>query len=232
VEGAQVYFTTQLGKYIPGSVWPAVMQMEEGRRHGASRATMLWANLCALLLNCAVGLILACILLPVYDASAFHRYWWILVAIPALVAAVHPKVLPAVINRVLALLGRPTLAEHVDPLAEVKAGGWALVVWAGFGGHLAILVAASGASGVGDIARSVGAMALAVPLGVLFIPAPAGAGIREVVLLLVLRTMMSSGDALAVVVGSRVLLLVCDLILAGATALVAVLWRRHRATAT
>jgi hypothetical protein len=232
VEGGRVYFTTQLGKYIPGSVWPAVMQMEEGRRHGATRATMLWANLCTLLLNCAVGLILACILLPIYDASAFHRYWWVLVAVPALVAAIHPKVLPAVINRVLVLLGRPTLAEHVGPLAEIKAGGWAVVSWAGLGGHLAVLVAASGASGVGDIARSVGAMALAVPLGVLFIPAPAGAGIREVVLLLVLRTMMSSGDALAVVVGSRVLLLLCDVVLAGGTVVLDQLWRRHRAAAT
>ncbi|MDA8043656.1 MAG: UPF0104 family protein [Actinomycetota bacterium] len=230
-EGARVYFTTQLGKYLPGSIWPALMQMEAGRRRGATRATMLWANLGAVLLNCAVGLAVACVLLPIYDAGAFHRYWWVLLAVPALLASVHPRVLPAVINRVLLLLRRPQLAAHVVPRAELKAAAWAAVSWAGFGGHIAFLVAASGASSAGDVARSVGAIALAVPLGVLFIPAPAGAGIRDVVLLLVLRTMMSSGDALAVVVGSRVLLLACDLVLAGAVAAPLLRWRRAGTTA-
>jgi hypothetical protein len=53
---------------------------------------------------------------------------------------------------------------------------------------------------------------------VLLIPAPAGAGLREVVLLLVLRSILSNGQALAVVIGSRVLLIVADLLLAGLAA--------------
>ncbi len=227
-EGATVYFTTQLGKYLPGSVWPAVMQMETGQRRGATRPTMLWANLSALLINCAVGLIVACVLLPVYDTSAFGRYWWVLFAVPAILVALHPKVLPAVINRMLVVLGRQPMSERVRPGAELRAAGWATLSWAGFGGHLAVLVLAIGPSGFGSVARSIGAIALAVPLGVLFLPAPAGAGIREVVMLLVLRSMMSSGDALAIVVTSRALLLVCDLLLAGAAAL-PMLWRQRSA---
>jgi glycosyltransferase 2 family protein len=58
-------------------------------------------------------------------------------------------------------------------------------------------------------------MALAISAGVLFIPAPAGAGLREVILVLVLRSALTPGQALAVAVGSRVLLIVADLLLAG-----------------
>ena len=218
-DGGRVFFVTQLGKYVPGSVWPAFMQMEAGRRRGATRATMLWANLSALILNCAVGLSVACILLPIYDRHAFDQYWWVLLALPALVAPLHPKVLPAIMDGVLRLLRRPARRERVDPRAELRAVGWSLLSWVGFGGHLAVLVAASGHSGTSAVALSVGAMALAVPLGVLVIPVPAGAGIREVVLVLVLGSLMSSGQAFAVAVGSRAILVVCDLLLAGVAGL-------------
>jgi hypothetical protein len=58
-------------------------------------------------------------------------------------------------------------------------------------------------------------MALAIPLGVLFIPAPAGAGIRDVILVLVLSAPLGAGPALGVVIVSRVLLIIGDLLLAG-----------------
>jgi hypothetical protein len=58
-EGARVFFVSQLGKYLPGSVWPVVMQMEAGRSRGASRRTMLAANLITVLLSVCVGLVFA-----------------------------------------------------------------------------------------------------------------------------------------------------------------------------
>ena len=59
-------------------------------------------------------------------------------------------------------------------------------------------------------------MALAVSAGILFIPAPAGAGLRELVLVLVLKPDLGTGGALAIVVASRVLLVAADLLLAAA----------------
>ncbi len=213
-DGSRVFFTSQLGKYLPGSVWPALLQMEAGRRRGAARATMLWANLASLVVSCAVGLTVASVLLPAYDAAALRRYWWGLLAIPFLLAALHPRVLPWAMDRALRLLRRPPLHQEVDFARELRAGGWSLLSWLALGAHLASLVAGSGPVGFAPVALAVGGMALAVPLGILFIPAPAGAGVRDVVLVLVLRSTMASGPALAVVVGSRVLLVLCDLVLA------------------
>ena len=89
--GSRVFFASQLGKYLPGSVWPVVMQMEAGRSRGANRRTMLSANLIVVVMSCSVGLLVACLLLPLHDAHALVRYWWALLALPILVALLHPR---------------------------------------------------------------------------------------------------------------------------------------------
>ena len=219
-DGARVFFVSQLGKYVPGSVWPVIMQMEAGRRRGATRAKMLWANLSALILGCTVGLVVACALLPIYDRQALARYWWALLALPALIAVLHPRVLPWALERVMKLMRRPPAAfERIDPMAELRAAGWSLLSWAALGAQVAVLVVASGRSGFAPVALAVGGVALAISVGILFIPAPAGAGIRDVVLGLVLGVVLAPGPAIAVVVGSRAILVICDVALAGLAAL-------------
>jgi uncharacterized membrane protein YbhN (UPF0104 family) len=221
--GARVFFVSQLGKYLPGSVWPVLLQMEAGRARGANRRTMLAANLMTIVLSICVGLVVACVVLPFYDAAALKRYWWALLALPFLLGLLYPRVLPAILDRVFALLRRPPLGEQLDVRAGLRAAAWSLVSWIAMGGQLVVLCVGLGHGGISTLLLCTGGMALAVSLGVLFIPAPAGAGIRDVVLALVLQTILSPGQALAVVVASRVILVVCDVGLAG---LVATLGRR------
>jgi hypothetical protein len=228
--GAQVFFTSQLGKYLPGSVWPVLMQMEAGRARGFSRRTMLAGNLIAVVLSCSVGLLTACALLPFADAHALTRYWWVLLALPFLVALLHPRTMTALLDRIFGLLHRPPLGERLAPRATAVAGCWSLVSWLGLGLHVWILYAAAGTASWSGLLLCLGGMALAVSAGVLFIPAPAGAGLRELILVLVLKPELGTGGALAIVVASRVLLIAVDLILAaGALASRAAARARHGA---
>jgi hypothetical protein len=220
--GAQVFFTSQLGKYLPGSVWPVLIQMEAGRARGASRRTMLAANLITIVLSCAVGLTLACVLLPFADTRALSRYWWLLLALPFLVALLHPRAVPMVLDRAFALVRRPPLDQRLRVRDSAQASAWSLASFLVLGLHVAILAAAIG-GGFSTVLLSIGGMALAVCGGVLFLPAPAGAGVRDVILTLVLTANLTGGQALAVVVASRAILVVADLALAGAAAGV----RRH-----
>jgi uncharacterized membrane protein YbhN (UPF0104 family) len=213
--GARAFYISQLGKYIPGSVWPVLMQMEAGRSRGANRRTMLGANLITLVLSCSVGLVLACLLLPIYNAQALAHYWWALFALPFLLGLLHPRALPYVLDRAFAILRRPPLGERLGAGAEARAAGWSLLGWVAYGAHLTVLCVALGHGGLSALVLCVGGMALAFPLGVLFIPAPAGAGIRDLVLKLVLVAILDPGQALAVAVASRVILIACDLALAG-----------------
>ena len=114
------------------------------------------------------------------------------------------------------LVHQAPLHERLEGRAALRATAWSLASWGAYGGQLTVLVAAVGADGFSMFLLCTGAMALAVPVGVLFLPVPAGAGVREVVLALVLTTALPSGRALAVVVASRVILVACDVALAGA----------------
>lgn len=212
--GARVFFTSQLGKYLPGSVWPVLIQMEAGRARGASRRTMLAANLITIVLSCAVGLTVACLLLPLSDTRALARYWWLLLALPVLIAMLHPRAVPMLLDRAFALLRRPPLGQRLHVRDSARASLWSLGSFLLLGLHVAVLALAVGGGGLSTVLLSTGGMALAICGGILFLPAPAGAGIRDVILALVLSAVMSSGKALAVVVASRVILVVVDLALA------------------
>jgi hypothetical protein len=209
--GARVFFVSQLGKYVPGSIWPTVVQMQAGRRYQVARRTMLTAGLLTVLLACCIGLVLACGLLPIYNAHALSHYWWVLLALPFLLALLHPRALTTLLDRAFVVVHRPPLDERLPVRSTLRASGWSLLTWLGYGAHLAVLCAALGAGGFSSFVLCTGAMALAVSLGILFIPSPAGAGIREVVLVLALAPILDSGQALAIVVASRVILIACDL---------------------
>jgi uncharacterized membrane protein YbhN (UPF0104 family) len=226
-EGARVFFVSQLGKYLPGSVWPVVMQMEAGRRRGANGRTMLAANLITVLLSVCVGVVLAGLLLPFSVPAALHRFWWALAALPLLVVLALPRSLPFLLDRLLKVLRRAPLDVVMTGSATRTALGWSALSWVALGTHLAVLVAAIGKPSLGLLALCVGAMGLAVSAGVLFLPAPAGAGMREVALGYVLVAVLTSGQVVAVVIASRVILLLADLLMAGLVALTSP--RRSRA---
>ena len=177
--GARVFFVSQLGKYVPGSVWPTLMQMEEGRVRGIQRRTMLGSSLVTTVIGCCVGLGVACVLLPFYDARALGRYWWALVALPLLIVMLHPRAMPGLLDRAFGLLKRPPLSQRLDGRYEARACLWSMFTWLGLGGHLAVLCLALGHRGISIVVLCTGAAALAIPVGILFLPAPAGAGVRR-----------------------------------------------------
>jgi hypothetical protein len=214
LESGRVFYLSQLGKYVPGSVWPTVLQMDAAQRKGFSRRIILSGNLVVLALSCSVGLLVAVVTLSLYDQTALSHYWWGLLAVPVLLVVLYPRTLPGLVDRGLAVLGRPPLGSRLDTRAEIAACGWALLAWLGLGGQLIVLAAAVHPLGFSTAVLCIGAVALAIPLGVLFVPAPAGAGIREAALVLVLSSVMTTGQALAVVIASRCILVICDVLLA------------------
>jgi hypothetical protein len=169
-------------------------------------------------LGCSVGLILACLLLPLSDSRALSQYWWLLLALPFLLALLHPRAVPRLLDLTTRILGRAPVDQRLPVPNSARAAGWSVVSFVALGVHIAVLVVALDGWAFSTLLLCTGGMALAVCAGVLFIPASAGLGIRDVVLKLVLAVVLTSGQALAVVVASRVLLIVVDLALAAAAA--------------
>lgn len=201
----RVFFLAQVGKYLPGAVWPFVAQMELGRSLGVPRRRSAVAGLLFVGLHCATGLLVASVTLPFASPDAVRRYWWVLALTPVLLVVLHPRVLSPLLDRGFRLLRRPPLERPLTLRNVLRACGFLLVTWFWYGLSLLALAAPLGLSGGGSLALAVGAYALAWSAGVMVLGlVPAGIGVRELVLAAVLLPVLPAGAATAVVAASRV----------------------------
>jgi hypothetical protein len=211
---ARVFFSTQLGKYLPGSVWPVVAQMEFGRRTGIGRSTMLIANVLMMALVTVTGLLVGAVSLPWASPDGFDGRWWMLLLLIPLGACLHPRAVPALLDLGLRVARRPPLHLRVSSGRMWTASAWGLLTWVLLGVHILVITRALGASGASSFAAAIGGIGLAFAAGLIFIPAPAGAGVREAVLVGTLSSQIGTSGALAVALASRVLLVAADVFLA------------------
>jgi len=209
--GARVFFVGQLGKYLPGSVWPVMAQMELGRDHQVPERASGAAVGVFLLVVVGTGLVVAAAAAPLLGPDAVHTYWWLLAALPLALLALVPPVLNRLLALVVRLVRRPPLPTMLSATGVLRAAGWALVSWLACGVHIWVLAAQLGAGGPLLLARATGAFAAAWCAGFLLLVAPAGAGVREAALVLLLGGVLTRPQGTVVAVVSRLLFMLADL---------------------
>lgn len=212
---ARIFFLAQLGKYLPGSVWPLLAQVELGRDHHVPARRSATAAVVSLGVAVTTGLAVAASTLPVSTPAVFRRYWWAFAAIPVLIAVLHPRVLNPVLARACRLAGRSVPERPLTPRGILPAAGWMLLAWLCYGLQAVVLVRDLGGTGPAAGPGAIGAFALAWVVGFLVVFAPAGAGVREAALVLALSPALPAAAALLVALVSRLLLTAADLVLAG-----------------
>lgn len=211
----RLFFVSQLGKYLPGGLWPVVMQAREARSLGWRPTTIAVAYLLALAVSALAGVVVATAALGISNHRALGTYWWAMCAAPVALILLCPPVLPALLSRGLGVFNRPPLTQRLGWAVSLRALGWALVMWGGLGLHIALLAGAFAPLTYQLVAQAVGAMSLAFVAGLIVVVAPAGLGVREALLVLTLGATTSPVAALTVALLSRVTLLLGDVILAG-----------------
>jgi uncharacterized membrane protein YbhN (UPF0104 family) len=120
-----------------------------------------------------------------------------------------------VLNRLLALgmrlARRPPLPAPLSARGILRAAGWALVSWLAYGAHVWVLAGQFGAGGLPLVAWATGAFAAAWCAGFLLVVVPAGAGVREAALVVLLGGVLTRPQATVVAVVSRLLFVLGDL---------------------
>ncbi len=110
---ARIYFLGQLGKYVPGSVWPVLAQMELGAGYGLSRASVGAASLLALAMAIPVALVLALLAVPALLSADASSYLLLFLVLPLAVVLLSPQVLNPLLDRVLRLARRQPLPQRL-----------------------------------------------------------------------------------------------------------------------
>jgi uncharacterized membrane protein YbhN (UPF0104 family) len=214
VTGAvRVFFVGQLGKYLPGSVWPVVAQMELGKAHGLSKRPVGTVALLVMVLNVATGLLAAVVLLPFTSPHALSTYGWVIAFLPVGLALLHPRVLNPVVDKAFRLARREPLEQPLTLSGIAVATGWTMLMWAAYGVHVWVLAAGLHAQHTASLPLlATGAFALAWTAGFVAIVFPAGAGIREAVLIVALAAAMPYEHRVALAAVSRLLMTAGDLV--------------------
>jgi glycosyltransferase 2 family protein len=216
---ARIFFVGQIGKYLPGAVWPVLAQMELGQAQRIPRRRSATVAVLTMLVSLAAGLLTAaCATAPILAGSVTAGYRWAFLAVPVLLVGLHPRVLNPLIDRLLRMAKRPPLDVPLTGRAIVAATGWAVLGWLLNGLHIYLMAARLGAPSARTLLLAIGGFAFAWCVGFLVVFAPAGAGVREVVLVASLTPVLSVGKATAVALASRLLTTVGDLLCAGLAA--------------
>ena len=215
----RIFFVGQLGKYLPGSVWSIVMQMELAKSAGVQRGRAFTTSLAWVGLSLSTALCMGVLGFPVL-ASAHAEQVWVLVALlPFALVASAPPVLTRLVNLVLRIMRKGPLPRALSWRGVLTACAWLGATWVLFGLHLWLLANALGAPGLSGVTRCIGGFALAMAAGVVFVFAPSGAGVREALIVAALSPVMTTGQALGIAVVSRALFILADVTSAGAAAL-------------
>jgi hypothetical protein len=211
---ARLFFLTQLGKYLPGAVWPVLAQMRMGRDLGVPRQRMGLAFLLTLGLSTLVGIFVGVSALPALLQAEGRGVLFGLLALPVLLALLVPRVLNSLLERALRLLRRPGLEAPLSGRDMARGVGWAIAFWVVYGGHVWVLAVGLGAEPWQTLPVAIGGFAIAFSLGPLLVVLPAGAGVREAVMVLLLHSVLSTSEATAVALTSRGILMATDGLLA------------------
>jgi glycosyltransferase 2 family protein len=202
------YYSGEIGKYVPGGVWPVVGRGEFARRGGvpASRAYPSVALSLAMLYLAGLSVAAALVPLDMAQQAESPRALALLVLLPIGLVALHP----AVLGRVRRLAVRLTGQGGDVPLPPWRATATVVVryvpAW--------LLISAAtwlvARSLVPDppVLRIGIATTLSWAAGFAAVPVPAGAGIREAVF--VASSGLPGGVAATVAVASRMVFLLVD----------------------
>ncbi len=224
-DAQRVFLMGQLGKYIPGGVWTVLAQATMAKELHVPRARSGTASLMAILLAVVSAVLLGAACLGIAGHQVLGRYgWWLLLVLPML-ALLHPGVLVWVGVVAGRLTGRSIPLERIPERTLLGAAGWLSLGQLCNGVSFYLLVGSIS----GDYSNpllSIGLFSLAAAVGILVIFAPAGAGARDVILAFGLAGVTDPGSAVLIVLMSRVVLTIVDVVLAASAAGIG---RRRRA---
>jgi glycosyltransferase 2 family protein len=214
----RIFALSQLGKYLPGSVWPMLASMELGRAHRIPRLRSATAFLLTLLMGLVSAVALGGLL--AISTSGWGRAYALL---PLSLVLVHPRILGPVSRALARALHRPQDIEEPTLAGVAKALCWIVLQWLSLAVAMSVLTSGLGSSVSFD--RLLAAVTLSWAAGLVVIVVPAGVGVRESLVTVLLAPETGTARALTAALLARFAITLAD----GAFAGYALLTRPRRA---
>ncbi len=218
-----IWWVTNLGKYVPGKAWMVLGRVYLAREHGKARVLESFAWEFVVSVSSAV--IAGCVLFLIDGPHMWMTPIVVAAALASLIPVASPRLVQKVLHAPLKWIGRGDWTEpprmHRGPY--LVALGLAIAIWLLWGIAHGLML-----RGIGlDVPywAVTGAFALAWVLGYVAIILPAGLGVREGAIHVLLGPLMVVGGAALLALMSRAVTVVAEL-LAGLVGVA--MWHRDR----
>jgi hypothetical protein len=224
----RIFFVGYLAKYVPGKLPGMVAAVKVAMNNGVTLPRMIGTGVLSMVLVHLTGLTVG--LLAGAEVLGRRAGWLALAALPIVVVVWRPDLVTRAGRLAARLLRRP--APAVSPSARGLRSAVAVqtLSWLVSGLHLWLLAIAMGAPPARSLLLCVGGFSLATVIGLLAVVVPDGLGVREAVLLAALAAVLPVPAATLVVVASRVVTTVGEVVLGGAALAVAEVTQRRAST--
>jgi len=212
------YYVGQLGKYVPGGIWPVVGRGELARRGGIPAGVGYGSTILSLAVTYLAAILTVALALVAGAARGGVLWQPVLALLPLGILALHPRVVAGVLRLARRLTRRELRVPVPSWGASIGLLLWHVPAWLAVG-TATWLVAAALDPAPPDFRNLLFATVLSWVVGFLVVPAPGGIGVREAVFVAAATSLSSLGVAAAVAVLARVTFILVDLIGAGGATL-------------
>ncbi len=212
------YYVGEIGKYLPGGVWPILGRGELARRHGVRRSAAYGSvalSLVALYLGAlfVVGAGLPALLAGGDGTGPIG----VLVLLPLGLAALHPRVLRPAVRLAERVARRPLDLQLPSWRSSVTLVGLYVPAWVAIGAGTWCVARALDPTA--DVASVGVAAVLSWVVGFVLVPVPGGVGVREATFVAAAGS-LDPGIAAATALAARLLFVLVDGVGAAAGSLV------------
>ncbi|XVX19309.1 lysylphosphatidylglycerol synthase domain-containing protein [Actinomycetota bacterium] len=226
-DAASVFFVGQLGKYLPGSVWSVVAQAEMAAALHVPRRRTAAVGIISLVMSVLTGVVVGLPALPLLLRRTEPAAIWVSLGliVPIAVVLLYPPLLNWALATALRILRRDPMEHALSFTGIALTTMWFLLAWLAAGCQLLVLSEAVGGDSLEVrhlLLVGICGFALASAIGMFSFILPAGLGMREGMLLLLLAPAMGVTTATVIAVLSRFTSTIADI----AVALGGWLWAR------
>lgn len=212
----QVWFLSNIIRYIPGNIWQFLGMAELAAELGVARLLTLTSIALHQVISTASGLAVAAALLAATGQGvAFDRLRPLLWLAPLGLLLLQPALIERLLNWILARFGRPPIRVTLTwPQVWLLAGAYA-VFWLMQGLGFAALVRGLTGGDAPDALYLVASWVGAYLIGFLSLLTPSGLGVREGALVLLLSPLLPGGVAAVIAIVARLWMVAVEFVAAG-----------------
>jgi len=187
----KIIFYSELGKYLPGKIWSFAGRMYFCQRIGISADIAFISLVLELALMTISGVLI--FLISFLFSSSLNMAVNPLILLPLVILiliAIHPKIMVTIINFFLGLVKRKAIELEFKFSQIFSIMVWYLVIWFCFGIAFYLLINSIIFVSASQIPIITGSFAISTTVGLVAIFAPAGLGVREGILSLLLSNFL------------------------------------------